>query len=342
MNPTLPAFGLLSMAVHPQWYNNNLLVHIIKQTKGANLFLSKIHFINLVFVISFWTPQQSVAVNLVKYLAEFKTVKSGCMARINGFPVINNFFYSSGTVTTGFNVSSFLENGSNEVGLMMGPIDPNDNKTLFPDSRCEIIITTDGPASRHKITTLVLSVDQRAEINARSSSSYHGGASESRVDETQTKADVEQNLHSARRQIKVTDIPQWAWANATPVSDKVLPELIDVYKNIWTLLNNRDIATLKSITSISSFEMSLAEGLPPEVIFESYDLPQNVGNEDLAPVKLEFEKYFLRTYSNGRVFRLIDGIYENSPLRLQNKEGEIVYSYNPYFALINGKIVIVR
>lgn len=287
-------------------------------------------------------PLRTAAMDHVKYLASFKTTKSGCMAKVNSFPVINNFSYSSGSISTGFNITAFIENGHNLIELMMGPIDPDDNRTIYPDSKCELVITRDTPESSQVITKIILDVNQQGKISSLSSSNYSGSKFESRIEETQSSFDKDQNLYRVSRKIGVAGIPNWAWVNATPVTNRALPKLYDVYSMIWNLMRKRDIETLRHITKISSSEMGLAEGLDSETIFSSYDLPENINDNELAPIKFDLTNYKLKTYANGRVFRLVDGIYENSPLRLQDKDGQIQYSYNPYFSIVDGRIIIIR
>lgn len=276
----------------------------------------------------------------VKYLASFKTHRSACMAKVNNFPVIHNFSYSSGTISTGFNITSFIENGVNNIEIMMGPIDANDDSTLYRDSDCEMVITRDTSTSSEPVTTMRLTVNEDGKINSLLSSNLSGNANESKIDDV--KLDKQQNLNVAARKITVSGMPEWQWIKARPVTQNDLPELTRAYYNIWEAMSKRDVATLRKMAKISSYEMGIAEGLSEETIFNSYNLPQNVLNRELSPVKFNLENFKLQTYANGRVFRLINGVYENSPLRLQNSQGKGKYAYNPYFSIIDGKIVIVR
>nr|WP_142011269.1 hypothetical protein [Serratia fonticola] len=278
----------------------------------------------------------------VKYLASFNTKRSACMAKVNGFPVIENFTYSSGTISTGFNITAFVENGNNSIELMMGSIDPDDKNTLYSDSTCELTITRDTESSSHKVTSLILSVDENRHITASSSSNYHGSLNEKLVDEIQSSESKEQELYRAGREIILSELPTWSWVNATPFSEDYLPQTRSIYKEIWNAMRNRDIKILKEIADISSREMGVAEGVSSDTIFESYNLPKNILRKDLSPINLDWGGYKIITYCNGRVFRLAKGIYQNSPLRLRDSDGDIIFSYNPYFSIIDGKVTLVR
>lgn len=285
---------------------------------------------------------KAVAMDEVKYLASFKTNRSACMVRVNDFPMVDNLSYSSGTVSTGFNITAFVENGKNKIEVLMGSLDPDDNSTLYPDSKCELIITSNKENDSQQITRITLSVDNNGKITSSRSSNYDNGQKEYRIDETQFPEDQDLQMHRAGRDINLTNLPTWSWVNGTPVSQKAIPKIHDAYRIIWSAMKNRNIASLKEMATISSTEIAITEGMTADAVFKSYDLEEYVLNEELTPVNFNLNDYKILTYSNGRVFRLAQGIDQNSPLRLKNKDGDIVFSYNPYFSIINGKIYIVR
>jgi hypothetical protein len=279
----------------------------------------------------------------IKYLVSFKTKRSACMVRVNGFPIFDNFTFSSGTIAAGDNITSFIENGKNKIEVLMGSVDSEDKDTLYSDSECEFTITRDTINSSEHVTTLKLTVDDAKNIIATSSSSYDGLEQEGRVFEEQLPEDNWLYLHRFYRDVEFTGIEQWSWVKADrKVSEKDLPAIKNAYREIWQAIKDRDVKTLKKMTTISSKEMGEAEGISPDIVFESYNLPQNALDINLFILNLDWEKYTLTTYCDGRVFRMARGIYQYSPLRLRNADGKVVYSYNPYLALINGKVVIVR
>ena len=286
---------------------------------------------------------QAKTMNGIKYLVSFKTKRSACMVRVNGFPVFDNFTSQSGTIAAGDNITSFIENGKNRVEVLMGSIDSKDKDTLYSDSECEILITRDTIDTSEKVTTIKLSVDKDKNIVATSSSSYDGFKQEGRIVDEQLPEDNLLYLHRFYRDIEFSGIKEWSWVNADrTVTEKDLPAIQETYREIWQAMKDRNIKTLRKMAAISSQEMGDAEGISPDIVFEAYNLPQNTLDTNLTLIDLEWGKYKLTTYCNGRVFRLSSGIYENSPLRLKNKNGEIVYSYTPYLSIINGKVVIVR
>lgn len=310
-----------------------------RKTRLIVVFCCNYVFFNFLFGVSFLRAE---TMGDMKYLVSFNTKRSACMAKVNGFPIIDNLTYASGTISTGFNITSFVENGENSIELKMGSIDPNDKNTLYPDSMCQLTITKDTTNSSQEVTSLILSVDDKGNIKASSSSNYDGLLNEGRVDESQSAESKEQDLYQVGRRVTLSGLPRWAWVHATPVSENDLPKIRSAYKEIWGAMKSRDVNALKKMTVISNNEMGRAEGVSADTIFESYDLPRSVVDKSLSLIDLELEEYKLMTYCNGRVFRLGRGIYQISPLKFQDSDGDFPYSYNPYFSIIEGKVVIVR
>lgn len=278
----------------------------------------------------------------IKYLFSFHTQRSACMVRVNNVPIINNFTYSTGTISTGGNITSFVENGKNNIEIMMGPVNPDDSNTLYSDSEYVLTITRDTLNSSQNVTTMKLSVDENNNAVALLSSNYDGLLNEGRVSEVQTPFSKEQNLHRISRDVNLNGLPEWAWVKATPVSQKDLSAIKDAYNTIWKAMHNRDIDVLKKMTVISGKEMGLAEGVTADFIFSSYGLSERLLDPDLSIVEQTWTGQELISYCDGRMFRLAEGIYQNSSLELKNGEGKVVYTYNPYLSIINGKVVIIR
>jgi hypothetical protein len=107
-------------------------------------------------------------------------------------------------------------------------------------------------------------------------------------------------------------------------------------------MKDRNIDFFKDITTVSNAEMGRVEGISPDLLFKSYGLEGKLKDQGLSPIPLDVDSYKLVTYGDGRVFRLALGIYQNSPLRLKDNTGRAVFSYNPYLAIVNGRIIVVR
>ncbi|WEF30523.1 hypothetical protein PYR66_22030 [Klebsiella aerogenes] len=287
-------------------------------------------------------PLRAEPMTNARYAYSFKTNRSACMARINNVPLLDNFSAGSGMTTAGGDITSFSANGKNMLELVMGAIDPDNPETLYKESWCEIVVTKETRNASEAVSTIRLTVDSEKKVVASSSSHPDGAENESAVSEVQSPGDKINGLVGAGRQITVSDIPTWAWEQARPVTPQDMSAIKTAYTTIWQAMNNKEVAVLKSLAQISTKEFGIATGFPPDFIFETLGLAEKVQDADLTMAPLDWEGKELITYCDGRIFRLAAGVYQNSPLKMKNKAGKIKFTYNPYFAIIDGNVVIAR
>ncbi|MBA0169027.1 IdsF [Pectobacterium sp. CFBP8739] len=295
------------------------------------------HVITFLLIAVF--PVEAKEMSNEKYLFSFKSHKSSCILRVNSLPAVDTGHAEQGTMSAGFNLTAFLENGNNDIELLMGPQDHKDPKTLYPDSSCQVIVTKDTETTSTEIANFKLSVNEKGEITASESVNTANSAT---VFEGYTQNEQDYGFYKIRGSLKATGLPRWAWVNATPVTENDLPKIKLAYTDIWMMMKDRDIEGLKKTSQISNQEMAFAEGATTGMMFISTDFPQHVIDKKFTPLPIEWNKYKIIKYRDGRLFRLGVGYYQNSPLRFINSSGEIVFSYNPYFSIIDGKVTLVR
>ncbi|PWC09491.1 IdsF [Brenneria roseae subsp. americana] len=298
--------------------------------------------INLFLILLWISPVRAAEMSSEKYLFSFKSYKSTCLLRVNDLPAVDNTTIYSGTMSAGFNLTAFLENSKNDIELLMGPQNHEDPNTLFPDSSCQVIVSKDTENTSTEIANFRLSVNEKGKITAGESANNGPNAVSSKVFEGYTKNEKDYGFYKVRGSLKIADLPRWSWVNATPVTENDLPKIQRAYADIWTMMKDRDIEGLKAITRISNQEMAFAEGVTTGMVFISTDFPQHVIDKQLTPTPIEWGKYKLITYRNGRLFRLAIGFFQNSPLKFQDPNGNVVFTYNPYFSIIDGKVTLVR
>ncbi|MBJ7223031.1 MULTISPECIES: IdsF [unclassified Brenneria] len=305
-------------------------------------------FFKSIFIIIFMTVFSVKAKEVIntKYLFSFNSHKSSCILRVNNFPAIDTSNAEQGTMSAGFNLTAFLENGANDIELLMGPQDHKDPNTLFADSSCQVIISKETENTSTEIANFTLSVNNQGKITADGSTNYtravSSGIFNTEIRENYTKDEKDHGLYKLRSNIILRDLPRWSWVNATPVTEHDLLKIRKAYTDIWLMMKERDIEGLKQITRISNQEMAFAEGATTGMIFISSDFPQHVIDKQLTPLPIEWNKYKLITYRGGRLFRLGVGYFQNSPLRFIDAYGDIAFAYNPYFSIIDGKVTLVR
>ncbi|MBJ7223029.1 MULTISPECIES: IdsF [unclassified Brenneria] len=291
-------------------------------------------------------PVRADEMNSEKYLFSFKTYKSSCLLRVNNFPAIDNATIYSGTMSAGFNFTAFLENGANDIELLMGPQNIEDSNTLFTDSSCQVIISKETRNTSTEIANFTLSVNNQGKITANGSANYTSGVSSgifnTEIWEGYTNDENDYDMYKLRSNLILRDLPRWSWVNATPVTERDLLKIRKAYADIWLMMKERDIEGLKQITRISNQEMAFAEGVTTGMIFISTGFPQHVINKQLSPIPIVWDEYELITYRGGRLFRLGAGFFQVSPLQFKDSKGNVVFSYNPYFSIIDGKVTLVR
>ncbi|WP_437215949.1 IdsF [Pectobacterium sp. LFLA-215] len=299
------------------------------------IFFKKFFF----FILLGVSPVRADEMSNGKYLFSFKTYKSNCILRVNDLPAADNSLINSKIMSTGFNLTAFLETGKNDIELLMGPQNHKDPKTLYPDSSCQVIVTKDTATTSTEIANFKLSVNEKGEITASESVNT---ANSPTIFEGYTKNEKDYGFYKVRGSLKIDSLPRWAWVNATPVTENDLPKIRVAYADIWTMMKDRDIEGLKKITQTSNEEMAFAEGATTGMMFISTDFPQHVIDKQYTPAPVVWNDYQLITYRGGRLFRLGVGFFQNSPLQFNNSQGEAVFNYSPYFSMIDGKVTLVR
>lgn len=298
-------------------------------------------FLLCFFVFSF-PPVKANNMSIEKYLISFKSYKSTCILRVNGMPAVENSMIPSRTMSAGFNTTSFLSNGENDIELLIGPADYEDKDSLVPDASCQIVISKDTKDTSTEVASFKLSVDSNGEFTASESHNYHAGEFNTEVLEGYTKNKKDFGLYKLRSKIIIKGLPKWSWADATPVTEKDIPKVRKAYSDIWNMMKVRNLDELKKIARVSSEEMAFAEGSTTGMMFASTGFPERVIDKKLTPIPIVWDEYDFLTYANGRLFRLAAGYFQNSPLQFQDDNGETVFVYNPYFSIVNGKVVLVR
>lgn len=294
-------------------------------------------FRGFLLMTALWSYAANASISFPeKYRFSFKTHKSTCLLRLNNFPAMDNTTIPSGTMSAGFNITPYLENGANRVELLMGPQDSKDPGTLFPNSTCEVTFSKITEGVSEKVSAYKVIVDNQKNITASKSSP------DQKITEGYTKDAMDYGLYKVRGDLMVDGLPEWSWVNARPVTEGDLQAIRNAYAEIAALIKRKNIEELKAITQIANQEIALSLGSSSDFIFSSTGLPAHVMSKDFTLAPIDWDEYQLVTYNNGRLFRLAVGFFQISPLQFINPEGEISFGYNPYFSIINGKVTLVR
>lgn len=280
----------------------------------------------------------AIAMSIPSYSFTFKTNKSTCLLRINDLPIIDNTDIYSGTMSAGYNITPSLENGLNHIKLLMGPQNYEDPKTLFADSSCEVTIYRKENDTESTVANYKLIVGDDGKILSQSVSSVESKTANLREGYSNDEGDY--GLYKVSDNFSVNGIPAWQWTKARPVTEKDINEIKMAYARIAGFINIKDINEIKKSAKISNDEIALSQNVSPDFIFQSTGLAGLVKNYTVAPI--DWDEFELIKYRDGKLFRLGVGFNQISPLQFMNAQGKLMSSYNPYFSIINGKVVQVR
>lgn len=282
------------------------------------------------------TSQEANMDNL-RFLASFNTKSSFCFSRVNGIDTANNTMTESGTISTGFNVTGILENGTNTVTTLMAPLGVPDDLNLQENSNCELIISANTPDKEMKLVSLVTSSNDKLQPTGLNTPIYNGNNYVGPVSEGYL---TDSFLYEVTRTFEAKGIPEWKWTTATPFSgsDDQIQSLQDKYLDLWLMMKNKDAAAMKKEATISSDEQGQTEGMSGDDFWETTGIEDELASS-MSVVNIDWGNFEVKTYNKGRLVRFEDENGE-SPLRIE--DSDFYFVYNPYFSLIDGKWVLTR
>lgn len=307
---------------------------------------------NRLMIISLFlfSSYAAASVNTTKYLAYFKTQSGVCLLQINGVIYLDTL-RGPKTISTGSDISGWLENGENDIGLAFYPAK---TKNLNDEKNCEVKITKITQDKKEEIiTNFKITFDGKADRSDKSAYSIvdisdttgnkvlRGVYNKIKFKNDETPKD----WITATRKIIISGIPIWRWTKATPQNDSpaLRSQLISAYQELITDLNKKDLESIKS-----KYSIAIEENTIQNPSFSKDDFFESIGIEDAMEkgaldVHPDWNKYNIYFYQKDRVFCLaMDEGKRNSPIRFYDNNGTFVFAWNPFFSVINGKMVLVR
>ncbi|NRN30888.1 hypothetical protein [Photorhabdus heterorhabditis] len=281
-----------------------------------------------------------------KYLLSFKSQRSLCVARINGVMALDNVGSKTGTQSSGFNVTAFVENGQNTMELLMGQKSfDNDTEKFHPESWCEATLTKASPYSDkdEMISHIKLTVDDKGNVTTRESQSQLPNGKAGFDYAAMSKVEAEEGLFAAQKTFTLSGLPDWMWTTARPVSEKNdMAAIKNFYLEISNTLHQRDLNKLWKMSQPAWEEWAIGENSRPETFFNSFGFKEILDDKNYVVRAPDWSRYKLVSYKEGRLFRLEEGALGSSPLVLDHKATNKNFEYNPYLSIINGKVMIAR
>ncbi|MFP2515991.1 hypothetical protein [Buttiauxella agrestis] len=289
----------------------------------------------------------------IRYSAYFNTVSSNCILSINGLDYLSTL-KSSRTISTGSDITDALENNNeNEVGLIFFPSEPDIKTEVYS---CEVKIIKSSPNKPDEIIT-----NFKVLFDGKNGRSFNDSQGYSIVDISDaTKNPIIKGISNrikfkgdekpedwltAFRNFNASGIPVWTWTKASPQNNDLAlrNQLISAYKDLINDLKDSNLNTIKRKYSLALDEYAKTDQTDDtELFFNSIGIVNAVekGKVNLNP---DWNKFKVLTYQKDRIFCLgMGGASRRSPIQFFNDKGKRIFSWNPFFAMIDGKMTLVR
>ena len=291
--------------------------------------------------------------NDVRYTAYFNTKNSNCILSVNGLDYLSTL-KGSRSISTGSDVTDALENNAeNNVGLIFFPSEP---EVKSDEYYCEVKLVRSVNNNRDDMVTYFKVIfDGKGNRSYRDSNGYSiqdindktGNAIIRGIsNRIKFKGDEKpENWLTAYRKFIVSGIPEWKWTKASPQTNDLTlrSRLIDSYKELINDLKSGDLTTIKKKYSLALDEYAKTDLTnDTDLFFNSIGIVTAVqkGKVNLNP---DWDTFKVLTYQNDRMFCLgIGGASRMSPIQFFNADGKRIFSWNPFFAVIDNKVVLVR
>ncbi|MGY2573343.1 glycosyl hydrolase family 26 [Vibrio sp. C8] len=259
---------------------------------------------------------------------------------------LGNLSTSSGTFSSGFNATAFLQQGKNQLDVWAVPVGLyEENYSYSENDQCQVTLYgafEDG--AKQEISSLTVTIED-GKPTVKTSKTYPNNH-QTPLDNVEGVTDG--HLTEFRRPIYIKTIPKWRWVDATPFNEnnpEHMKKLYRAYTNLIRLMEKRDFEGLKMAWSLSNREKAKAEAYnsTPDEFFDALGFESTFNEYDDAQIdpRREWSEYTLESFMDGRMVRLKDK-RDHSPLRVSSEKLRRVTSYTPYFSLIDGRIVVSR
>jgi len=282
----------------------------------------------------------------VLYTANIHSETIYCGGMVNYMEQLDNLSTRSGTFSSGFNATAFLQPGQNSLDIWSFPIGSYEQDYDYSENdQCQVTLYgafEDG--TKEEMSSLTLTIED-GKPTVKTSRTYPANHKTplDRVDGV-----TDGNLTEFRRPIYIKTIPRWRWVDATPFNEnnpEHMKKLYRAYTNLIQLMEKRDFEGLKMAWSLSNREKAKAEAYysTPDEFFDALGFESTFNaNEDahVAP-RREWHEYSLKSFMGGKLVRLED-MRESSPLRIWSEQNDLEFTVTPYFSLIDGRVVVSR
>ncbi|WIG71413.1 hypothetical protein KEC58_21595 (plasmid) [Photobacterium damselae] len=269
-----------------------------------------------------------------KFSFELRTQKSYCYAQVNGVNISDSNIIG-GTISSGYDISTILQNGKNTMTIIFTGVDNSDRKRIEQDAYCTLLIKENRKGEIVNYASLVgSSLDGLA--SGKNSPHYDGLGQAGKV--TEGYWEKMNFAYEVTRTFTVSGVHEWEWTKGSKIIDSEKNREL-LYKQYMILYKNLDKNNKQALMDIFHVALSEKADNDNETIkgeWESLGISQML-EDGYKPQLEDINNYKVVTYADGKLFRLEDN-NRYSPLTMKKSDNEEVL--NPYFAYVDGKIIV--
>lgn len=300
------------------------------------------------------------ATEVPRYWIQYKMNNIHCIVRLNG-----TFLYSTMkgdgknvvNTTFGHTMGEMLDQGENEVEILaynlanMSPFGVSDEG--LKNGYCDVTIKASienpesGEEEEYEVVNLRATYDEEKELIFSKSRNY--GEEDLNDDfyaenyESIFSPDRTQEMKRllGKRPFQINHPQPFSWTKAEPFEDTLenRQKLWEVYNQIRTAIQEKDMKTLKLLFEPGASELAKYEG---SRLNRHFKMQVELSMSDFIGLKREcwrkpsLEDYELKLYAGGKLFQLVkkDTLYA-SPIVVDKPR---VRTLNPVFTYVNGNI----
>ncbi|HIF9204269.1 TPA: hypothetical protein ACX6QK_001576 [Photobacterium damselae] len=276
----------------------------------------------------------SVLATNVKYSFELRTQKSYCFAQVNGVNVANSNTIG-GTISSGYDMSTILQNGKNTMTIIFTGMD-DDRKKIEQDAYCTLLIKEQVKGDMINYASLVGN-SLNGLASGKNSPHYDGLGQAGKVTEGYWEK-IDQ-MYKVERTFTVSGVQEWEWTKGSKITDSERNRnlLYKKYVSLYKKLKNKDERSLIDIYHVALSESASNDNDTIEGEWKSLGISKML-NDGYIPRLEDVSKYKIATFADGKIFRLENEL-GNSPLKM-DKRDEDTMALNPYFAYVDGEIIV--
>ncbi|HIF9306820.1 TPA: hypothetical protein ACX6QV_003064 [Photobacterium damselae] len=146
-------------------------------------------------------------------------------------------------------------------------------------------------------------------------------------------------MYKVERTFTVSGVQEWTWTKGSKITDSERNRnlLYKKYISLYKKLKNKDERSLMDIYHVALSESASNDNDTIEGEWKSLGISKML-NDGYIPRLEDVGKYKIATFADGKIFRLENEL-GNSPLKM-DKRDEDTMALNPYFAYVDGEIIV--